>query len=166
MRRILVLALLGSSSVVLANDDGAHWDAIKKCAVITNDRARHSCTDDVMRDAGLLAAPVAKSVEQPKALEQPKAVDRRKDFGLTPAPPPKPTPDEQRLEVTLASVEQGPDGKLILTTNDGAVWHQVESDAIRPMPAKGQTLKVSQTSFGGFLCEAAKRVAFRCFRSR
>lgn len=137
-----VVALMNVAS---ASEEG--WAAIEKCAALTKDHARHACTDDVMRKAGLLSD------------------QTRKQFGLQPAAP-KPDKTEERLDVTLAGVEQAGDGKLVLTTTDGAVWRQVESDAVRPMPAKGETLTIAKTSFGGFLCESARRVAFRCFRAR
>jgi hypothetical protein len=132
----------------------AGWAAITKCAALADEDARHACSDDVLRDAGLLPA---------------KSTERRKRFGLQRQPdrsaPPAANVSEQ-LEVTLARVEQSGDGKLVLTTTDGAVWRQVESDAIRPAPAQGQTMSISKTSFGGFMCEARKRIAFRCFRLR
>lgn len=70
------------------------------------------------------------------------------------------------LDVVLATVEQAGDGKLVLTTTDGAVWRQVESQAIRPTPEQGQTMTIARTRFGGFMCKPSKWVAFRCFRAR
>jgi hypothetical protein len=94
------------------------------------------------------------------------AADSRQRFGLTPPPTPKPTPSESKLAVTLASVEQRGDGKLVLTTTEGAVWRQVESEAFRPLPAQGQTMTIAKKSLGSFMCESANRVAFRCYRTR
>jgi hypothetical protein len=54
----------------------------------------------------------------------------------------------------------------MLTTTENAVWRQVESDAVRPMPTPGQSMKIEKTRFGGFMCETAKAVAFRCYRAR
>jgi hypothetical protein len=61
--------------------------------------------------------------------------------------------NEDQLEVTLAGVDQAGDGKLVVTTTDGALWRQVESEAIRPMPVQGQTMTIAATSFGGFMCK-------------
>jgi hypothetical protein len=138
----------------------AGWAAMKRCAAITEDKARHACTDETLRNAGLLSS----VTQSPKAVE--KHVEKQKDFGLPPAPAPKPSPGESKLQVTLANVEQRGDGKLVLTTTDGAVWRQVESEDIRPMPAQGQTMTIARKSLGGFMCESANRVAFRCYRSR
>jgi hypothetical protein len=133
----------------------AGWAAIVKCAEIAEDRQRHECTDDVLRNAGVLA---------------PAEGARRKRFGLQREEKPpgaaKLRQEDEKLEVTLAAVEKSGDGKLMLTTTENAVWRQVESDAVRPMPEQGQTLTIEKTSFGGFMCKTAKAVAFRCFRAR
>ena len=152
----------------------AGWAKMARCAAIGDDKARHSCTDDALREAGLLT-------------DETKATAKRKAFGLqkpaplaaaaapapapastsadSPAPPPKKAQSEH-LEVTLAKVDQGGDGKLVLTTTDGAVWHQVESDAVRQVPAQGQTMKIEARSLGGFMCQPSKYVSFRCYRSK
>src|SRR5262245_61062057 len=108
-----------------------NWAKMTQCAAIGDDKARHECTDDTLRAAGFLS-------------EETKAAAKRKAFGLQkpasevasapPAPakavaadpvsaasaaPPK--KQNEVLEVTLAKVEQGGDGKLVLTTLDGAV---------------------------------------------
>src|SRR5262249_43147208 len=138
-----------------------------QCAAIKDDNARHACTDDTLRDAGLL---------------EPKAAAERKAFGLQkPAPSPLTAPvapanhgsaaapakkENERVEVRLAKVEQGGDGKLVLTTADGAVWRQVESGGVRQAPKAGQTMQIEARSFGGFMCEPSQYVAFRCYRSK
>jgi hypothetical protein len=129
----------------------ARWAAIAQCAAIHDDDARHACSDNVLRDAGLL----------------PDAADAKASFGLQrPAPSAPRQRDDERLEVTLASVEQAGDGKLVLTTTDGAIWRQVESDTVHQLPVQGQTMKIAKKSLGGFMCEPSRYVAFRCFRIR
>jgi hypothetical protein len=157
----------------------AGWAAMKRCAAIAEDKARHACTDDVLREARLLGVAVqAKPAVEPRSAVQPTPTvqstpavqsppaNAHKDFGLPPTPAPKPQPSESKLEVTLASVTQAGDGKLVMTTTDGATWRQVESEPIRPMPAEGQTMVIARKSLGGFMCESANRVAFRCYRTR
>lgn len=155
---VCVITMACASGAALgeeASSAEAGWAAITKCAAIKDADARHTCSDDVLRNAGLLPA------------TETKAVKERQSFGLQrPAPREAPKEADEATEVTLASVEQGGDGKLVLTTTEGAVWHQVESDSIRPVPSQGQTMKIAKTSFGGFMCEPVKRVAFRCFRAR
>lgn len=143
--------------------DESNWEAIKKCAAIQDDETRHECSDDVLRNAGLMP---------------PREVARRKSFGLQhpaaretpPVPtntsePPAPGVDD-RLQVSLASVKEGRDGKLTLTTTDGAIWRQVESEPIRPTPTQGQTMTISKGSLGSYLCQPTKWTAFRCARAR
>jgi hypothetical protein len=131
----------------------AAWAAMTKCAAIAAPDSRHACADDVMRSAGLL--PVTQ--DKPAAQAEP----------VTAKPiAPLPEKDNNKLEITLAAVEQGGDGKLVLTTTDGAIWRQAERIVIFPPPQQGQTIAITKTSFGGFMCKPSKWVAFRCYRSR
>jgi hypothetical protein len=157
-----VFVALALSAQVVARDNSTanaqtHWDAIQKCAAIQNDDSRHECSDNVLRDAGLMP---------------PREEARRKSFGLQRPPAPReaplPTPADtsDQLEVTLAAVKEGGDGRLVLTTTDGAIWRQVESEPIRPTPAQGQTMRITKASLGSYLCKTGKWGAFRCARAR
>ena len=162
----LVTCLPGIALSQNASTAEAGWAKMQKCATIAEDKARHACTDQTLREAGLLTE-----------------ATQRKAFGLqkpapiaAPAKPPSATNTEsaapqnkkqkEQVEVTLVKVEQGGDGKLVLTTTDGAVWRQVESVTVRPMPAQGETMTIEARSLGGFMCEPSKYVSFRCYRSR
>ena len=131
----------------------AGWEAMTKCAAIVAADARHACADDVMRRAGLL--PVTQ--DQPVAQAEPATAKPI-------APPPQ--KEDNQLSITLAAVEQGADGKLVLTTTEGAIWRQSERIVIFPLPQQGQTITITKTSFGGFMCKPTKWVAFRCYRAR
>lgn len=137
------------------------WAAVTKCAAILDDDSRHACSDKVLRDAGLLSEAQAKSGQRKRfGLQRPAAV-----AASAPEAPAKP-PTEDKLEVTLATVSESGDGKLILTTTEGAIWKQVESAAVRPLPKQGQAMIIEKASLGGFMCQPGKWVSFRCFRTR
>ncbi len=117
------------------------------------------------------AAPAA--VKTPASGSSPQPKDSRTDFGLQPKTFPEPPPksaqaaaQERRQKVTLSRVDQAGDGKLLLTTTDGAIWKQLESAPIRPLPVGGQRMTIEKATFGGFLCEPNKYVSFRCFRAQ
>jgi hypothetical protein len=154
----------------------AAWAAMTKCAAIAAADARHACADDVMRSAGLFPVTQDKPVAQAEPVTQANpiapgdSVERQKRLGQqtgasanSASPPQK---DDNQLEVTLAAVEQDGDGKLVLTATEGAIWHQAERIVIFPPPKQGQTITISRTSFGGFMCKPSKWVAFRCYRTR
>jgi hypothetical protein len=161
MKHIAALCLMTCLPGIALSQDAstaeAGWAKMQKCATIAEDKARHACTDQTLREAGLLTE-----------------ATQRKAFGLQkpePAPAaegssPKNKNKNENLEVTLAKVEQAGDGKLVLTTTDGAVWRQVESVTVRPMPAQGGAMTIESRSLGGFMCEPSKYVSFRCYRSR
>jgi hypothetical protein len=131
-----------------------------KCAAIAADVARHRCSDAVLRNAGLLVAPT--STPKSFGLETSPAHTEQAATATAAAK----RPSDAQLQVTLAAVAPGADGKLVLTTTEGAVWRQVESDVVRPTPAQGQAMTIERTSFGGFMCKPGKWVAFRCYRAR
>lgn len=175
------------------------WAKMVKCAAIADDNARHSCTDDVFHEAGLITdetkaaakrqsfglqkkpepiAAAAAAVQAPAAAATsttsaaaPVSTAATAPAGVT-ASTPAPTmakkekASAEELEVTLAKVEKGGDGKFTLTTTDGAVWHQVETSGVTATPKQGQTMKIEAKSLGGYLCSPSKYLSFRCYRSK
>lgn len=157
----LALASLAAAAWVAsaaAMDDAgtspeSRWNAIVACADRPDERQRHACVDDVLRRAGVLT-------------EAHEERDQRQRFGSTavPSPPKRAEPDS--IELVIASVSEGRDGRLVLTTRDGAVWRQTESRVFAQTPAAGHTLTVHKGAIGNFLCEVNGRSPFRCARSR
>jgi hypothetical protein len=72
--------------------------------------------------------------------------------------------EARRVDVTLAHVEVAKDGTLTLTTSEGAVWRELENDAINPRPREGDAMIIERTKFGGYFCRMGKHVTFRCVR--
>ncbi len=161
------------------------WAAIVKCSAIKDVDARHLCTDAVMRGAGLLAddaverraqfglsksAPAAsgaavaataaaQSAPAPASTAATVAPVAAATVAAAPA-----ASDPKRMEVTLARVEVAKDGRLTLTTSEGAVWRELENDPISPRPREGDALTIEKTAFGGYFCRMGKHVTFRCVR--
>jgi len=68
--------------------------------------------------------------------------------------------------LTLASVEDTPVGKLLLTSTDGAVWEQTDTDTINNPPEPGDTVRVTKGMMGGFMCQVTRWQTVRCQRDR
>jgi len=173
----------------IAPSDAA-WSAITLCAGIAKDSDRHVCLDDALRNAGLMpahspATPVpaegtapaagavapaavagaaAPAAQAPDSVSPAQSKESRADFGLQPKTFREPAV-ARTLQVTIRQVDQA-DGKLLLTTTEGAIWKQVESTNVWPVPTEGQTMTIERGSFGGFFCEPSKYVSFRCFRAK
>lgn len=147
------------------------WNAIGQCAGNPNERARHACLDDVLRKAGLLTP-------------QAEAKQRRQQFGLdentaratpppapaAPAPAPaakipQPAPDD-RVDVELAKAVVANDGKIVITTADGAVWKQTDSTTVPRLPDAGDHVRIRKASLGSYLCEMPTHHTFRCVRAK
>ena len=195
---ILSVGVCASAVAWADSTADAGWAKMTQCATITDDNARHTCTDGALRDAGLLestqatkrkafglqkAAPSPLTAPAPASAVVSASAPATNPTGATgsaaaaaasagsaqparsaAAAPPK--NEREQVEVTLAKVVQGGDGKLTLITSDGAVWHQVESGQLRQVPKQGDTMMIEAKTLGGFMCQPSKYVSFRCYRSK
>ena len=162
----------------------ARWGAVSRCATIASDATRLACVDRVFREAGMGPSAEARSAERrrgfgletakPVPVQRPVPVAKPAPAAIAataprpaakaakaPAPPPE---RDDRVMVTLARVAEGGDRRLLLTTSEGAVWRQTESEPVRPMPEAGDMMEVRRTSLGGFMCKVGKYASFRCAR--
>jgi hypothetical protein len=151
----------------------AGWAAMKDCARLEAERARHECVDKVFRDTGLLTPELLARQEQ-------------RAFGLPPAgqrpvpPPPDPQPAvavdarskpapaaaSDRVEVQIAAVSRSGDGRLTITTSEGAVWRQAENLENPRLPGIGERMTIRKGSLGSYLCTLPSKLSWRCTRSR
>ncbi len=164
------------------------WSAVGRCASVSSERARHDCLDDVLRRAGLLT-PQAEAADKRQQFGL-GGEAARPPVASAPAVAPKPAPAApakqpapaaatalasppdtkpatvDRLEVTIATIAKGSDGKVVFTTADGAVWKQTDSDTIPRLPVAGDIVKIRKASLGSYLCELPSHHTFRCLRSK
>ncbi len=181
-----VVAVLAAASATPAAETGsgaeAGWTAVTRCAQQETEPARHDCLDEVLRDAGLLTpelrarqqqrafgleqpaapAPVAPSpaAPPPTATAPPAPAARRSPATTAPESPP------DRVEIEVASVVKSRDGKLIVTTTDGAVWRQTESLTNYRLPVVGERMTIRRGALGGYLCTPSSKLSWRCARDR
>jgi hypothetical protein len=149
----------------------AGWAAMARCAQIHEAETRRDCTDGVLTRGGLLQAPPAASEppkHHPTATKQARAeaaaqagAERPAAFGL-PQRPVKQT----GVQAALASAEVDGEGKLVLVTQDGAVWRAVESDPRVQAPKPGDMLTIRRTTLGGYNCRVGRWLDFLCLRQR
>lgn len=185
MREMLCAACVGAALAVAAATPAAEtgsgaeagWAAVTRCAQQETEPARHDCVDQVLRDAGLLT-PELRARQQQRAfgLEQPAAPPPAAKAPVTKAPPapaatpspatPPPESPPDRVEVEIASVARSPDGKLVITTIDGAVWRQTESLTNYRLPAAGERMTIRRGALGGYLCTPSSKLSWRCARDR
>lgn len=74
--------------------------------------------------------------------------------------------DNRRVTLTIAQVGNTPDGRLLLTASDGAVWAQTDSDTIRETPAPGATFVVRRGIPDGYICDVTRWQPVRCQREQ
>jgi hypothetical protein len=171
------------------------WSSVARCAQEDSERARHTCVDRVLREAGLLtnemhareqrrafgldetrarattaqaprastSAPENKTASAARTGETaaaPATPSAKEDAASTSAPP-------ERVEVELASVGKAVNGRLFVTTTDGAVWLQTESVEMPQPPVAGDRMTIRKGSMGGYRCSVVStHLTYRCARSR
>ncbi len=176
--------LLFSAGAALAQDTvpaETRWTQVAACAAERSNESRHACVDNVLRAAGALdaASEVAVNRENFGRTERaatappppPAPAIARAPSAAAPAPAPAPAPARAAppapingITTQVASARQGGDRRLRVTTAEGAVWHQVDSDTIRRLPRAGETFDVREGALGSFLCTFNGNTTFRCER--
>jgi hypothetical protein len=64
-------------------------------------------------------------------------------------------------------VEKAVDGKIFVTTTDGAVWLQNETVDMPQPPVAGDRMSIRRGSLGGYRCSVAStHLTYRCVRNR
>lgn len=184
LRTLLIAATLTApaawtaDAVAMQAEQG--WAAVARCAQAESGPARHDCLDRVLRDAGLLTEAMnaqqqrrAFGLEDRPAIPVPPAAAAPARARATAATPPASkavtaTPEAaDRLEADIATVQKSADGRLSLTTVDGAVWRQTESVEMPQSPVAGDRLSIRKGAMSGYRCSiASTRLTFRCARSR
>jgi hypothetical protein len=167
------LAVLASAGGVLAAQPNltasrtAVAQAISDCRKVADRDARLACYDKA-----------ADAFEEAQAQGQVVVVDRaqvrevkRQAFGfaipslnLFPKGPKEPEID--RISVKLSGAHQDQNGKWVMTTEDGAVWTQIDSAEVFDPPHAGSTVAIRRASLGSFFCNIDSDSAIRCTRTR
>ena len=129
---------------------GACWDALDKA----NQQATETAKETKKREFGLGLHLPSVSAIRPHKDDVAKQEKRDRD-------------DIKAQFLTLADVQNTPHGKLLLTSTDGAVWEQTDSDTVNGEgPVPGDTVKVSKGMLGGYMCQVSRWQSVRCQRDR
>lgn len=161
------------------------WSAVTRCAQAESGSARHACLDRVLRDAGLLTEEMGLQQQRrafgledrPAVAAPPVAAASAAAPSSAPTTPPVQMPkpldtpttsaSPDRLEIQIASVQKAPDGKLLVTTTEGAVWRQTEAVEMPLPPRAGERMTLRRGSLGGYRCSVVStHLTFRCERNR
>ncbi len=183
MRRLTRLALaavlltVGPSTMAFAQDKTPpSWQTLVRCAEKGDPDEELACYRAAMKDAGY--APTSEANAQ-----------RRRKFGLSlpsmkfaghsdkekpaktaqagPAPATEAAgDDDSRVTVELETLALiPPANKMMMVTKDGAIWQQLDTEAVTPMPKPGQQFQIERNKFGGYFCKFDKFTKVRCMRT-
>lgn len=150
-----------------AQPQAAAFSALARCRGIAGDRERLACFD-----AAAAALDRAETEGQIVVIDrdQVKAV-RRQSFGLTlPAFTlfnRGPAEDQvDRVTIELASADQDPRRRWIMTSTEGVVWAQTDDEDVSRDPHKGSTVSIRKAALGSYFCNIDGQRAVRCERRR
>ena len=141
---------------------------LAKCRAITDDQARLACFDKaaaVFDEAEASGDIVVVDKAQAKEV-------KRQAFGLNLNGAlgifDRGIHAEKVDSVTLSVAEahQDPYGKWIITTSEGQIWRQIDSDPLDQAPRKGEQLVVSQGSLGSFFVKVGHDRSMRAHRDQ
>ena len=129
---------------------GACWDALDK----SNQQATETAKETKKREFGLgLHIPSVAAVK-PRKDDVARQEKRERE-------------EIKAQFLTLADVQNTPHGQLLLTSTEGAVWEQTDTDAVTGEgPVPGDTVKVSKGMLGGYMCQVSRWQTVRCQRDR
>jgi hypothetical protein len=71
-----------------------------------------------------------------------------------------------RISVKLSGTHQDQNGKWVMTTEEGAVWSQIDSAEVYDPPHAGSTVVIRRASLGSFFCNIDNDSAIRCTRTQ
>ena len=161
------LPALAAKPVSPTANPAAVAQAISDCRKLTDRDARLDCYDkatDAFEQAQASGQVVVVDREQVRAV-------KRQAFGFSMpslnlfARGPK---EEQvdKVEVKLASARQDPTGKWAMTTDEDAVWRQIDTTELYNPPHAGSTMVIRKAMLGSFFCKVDGQTAIRCARSQ
>jgi len=64
--------------------------------------------------------------------------------------------------VEVASATRAKDGGVLVTTKEGAVWHQVDLTDVPDLPKPGDRMSITDSLFGQHLCQYGISPIFNC----
>ena len=71
-----------------------------------------------------------------------------------------------RVSLKLSGAHQDGDGKWVMTTDENAVWRQIDTADVFDPPHAGSTLAVRRGVLGSFFCNVDNDAAMRCTRTQ
>jgi len=176
MRKAILAGVLVLGTTAASAQDTVspqtRWEQVAACAAERSSESRHACVDSVLRAAGALDAEtetrvnrenfgrVERSAPPPVAAPAVAAnavVAARSDAVEPPAP-------MEGISTRVSAARIGGDRRILVTTTEGAVWHQVDTDVIRRLPRQGEEFEVREGALGSFRCTANRTTTFRCER--
>ena len=174
---LALLALLASAVLAVPPASAKPVDAVANPTAVA--KAISDCRKVADRDARLDCYDKAsEAFEQAQTSGQVVVVDReqvravkRQAFGFSMpsltlfARGPK---EEQvdRITVKLAAAHQELNSRWVMTTEDQAVWRQIDDNELYIPPHAGSTVAIRKASLGSYFCNVDGQNAVRCTRSQ
>lgn len=171
----LVAAGVATGTMAVAQGSASaqeRWAQVVACARQGEAASRHECIDAVLRAAGALdPAMEAAALRQnfgrsPRPAEPvpPSAAVEAEAMAANPAAAVAPQPVASIASIVTAA-RFGNDRRLLVASEGGAVWRQVDDEEIRTVPRPGTPFEVREAALGSYRCTLGRSTHFRCVRA-
>jgi hypothetical protein len=162
----LALALTAGGALAEASPEPDVIRALKACSAIKADGERLACYDKA-------AQSVAKAQETGEVIiidKQSARAARRQAFGLE-----LPTlsildrgadkAETETLQAVIKLARTDAEGRLVMTLEDGAVWRQIDDQALGKPPKPGVTVEIRKAAMGSYRMKIGSQPPIRVRRS-
>ncbi len=72
----------------------------------------------------------------------------------------------ENVEAHISSAQQDGTGRWVLTTDENAIWQQIDTTPLNDAPHQGEKLVVRRAMLGSYFCKVGNEAPLRCARSR
>ena len=72
----------------------------------------------------------------------------------------------ESVTLTVASAHQNGDGKWVITTSEGQIWRQIDSDPLDEAPRQGESALVTQGTLGSYFIKVGHDRSVRAHRDQ
>jgi hypothetical protein len=108
-----------------------------------------------------------KTLEQESPSPKVVAEEKPRPFGLPRAPVRKvKAPEVKQVKLTLTSLSDAGDGRMIFTFDDGSTWRELEPDSVAGALKPGQAVMIERGMLGSYLLDVPGRATVRVKRDR
>jgi glucose/arabinose dehydrogenase len=161
----LAVAILTAPGAFAAEPAGAVTDVLS-CSRLSDPAARLACFDSAATALQRGASPPSGVAPRAAATPAAPATPPPAAAFARPAAPVERPPQIKRAAAALQMIETGPDGRMLVTLEDGSVWRQIDDRRLASIPQSGTPAEVRRGMWGAYFIDFEGQREIRAERIR